>query len=90
MLKKAIYAKGGVATEERDLAKAGNFTNDGVCAKDSNIVQKGKSADKGDVHLPCQPATKVVGKHSHPNLQVGGLNNVSSSRKDLAPSDVRG
>jgi hypothetical protein len=54
-------------------------------------MQKGESADKGDVHLPCQPATKVVGEHSHPNLWVGGItNNVSSSHKDLAPSDVRG
>ncbi len=53
-------------------------------------MQKGKSADKGDVHLPFQLGTKVVGKHSHPNLWVGGLtNNVSSSHKDLAPSDVR-
>jgi hypothetical protein len=69
----------------------GNFTKDGICAKDGNIVQKGESADKEDVHLSCQLATKVVGKHSHPNLWVGGLtNNMSSSHKDLAPSDVRG
>jgi hypothetical protein len=69
----------------------GKFTKDGICAKDGNIVQKGESADKGDVHLPCQPATNVVGKHSHPNLRVGGLtNNMSSSHKDLVSSDMRG
>jgi hypothetical protein len=33
----------------------GDFTKDGVFAKDGNIIQKGKSDDRGDVHLPCQP-----------------------------------
>jgi hypothetical protein len=33
----------------------GDFTKDGVFAKDGNIVQKGESANRGDVHLPRQP-----------------------------------